>query len=594
MLKRIISLLLLLLSTVGYLSAGTARLSLNPNRLTVGERATLSISLNDFDNMNVEQIVRPRNIPGVDIHWNEGPGRQSTMNMINGQVTRSLTLTWPVSGKQKGQFQIPPMQVQVDGQTVSTNAVGFVVEEIKSDGRFKIQVHASSKQAWVGQPFFIYIDLLIADLVVRGINQQLGQNYELANHYEPVQVPATLQNGLSVEAVNSRSQQGRDGLYGVNAGTVTIDGSAYHRQRITLQCIPDKTGRITFPQISAAFHEVRAVQQGVGFFRRIGVQPLSQAVVDTSNPVGIEVRELPGNAPEGFTGLVASNLEAELKVLQISKNQKVQLHTPIAVEIILRSPAPVEKLKLPEWEYQKELVENFDISKNEVLLEDGSGFRIFKEINFRPINPDVQAIPPLKFPWFDANSGSYKIAQTEPFPIQVESLSLSENLADAPAALLEMKKEETPQATIGHVEELELERERILRPEGKAWNPVFVVALALLPWLFLWIPPLFKTLSDTNRRLRESRKGSLNDSLNQLKETEDSETHLRILRQFLLRNFGTDHPTGVNLNNEDLKSRLTAAMGRLEAGAYAGGASALPGAEELGELLKELHGGSSK
>src|SRR5206468_3429454 len=87
--------------------------SLDRDSITLGETATLQVV---FDNGSPRTVPSIPAITGLQIGY-VGPSTQ--VNMINGQISQRVTLNYQINPKRAGEFEIPALTVEVDGQKVS-------------------------------------------------------------------------------------------------------------------------------------------------------------------------------------------------------------------------------------------------------------------------------------------------------------------------------------------------------------------------------------------------------------------------------------------------------------------------------------------
>ena len=127
---RFICKICILLATVALLY-GTAKgasftASLDRDTMTLGEQATLSLK---FEGVQPQDAPGIPAIAGLEFQY---IGPASSFSVINGQVSSSITYNYLVSAKRDGEFTIPAMRANVEGQQLACGAVKLVVTRVDS------------------------------------------------------------------------------------------------------------------------------------------------------------------------------------------------------------------------------------------------------------------------------------------------------------------------------------------------------------------------------------------------------------------------------------------------------------------------------
>src|ERR1039457_5941922 len=91
--------------------------SLDRDTITLGEQATLSLK---FDGVQPQNAPALPAVPGLQFQY---VGPSSSFSFINGQTSSSITYNYIVAPQRDGEFVIPALRVNVNGQPFSSPAV---------------------------------------------------------------------------------------------------------------------------------------------------------------------------------------------------------------------------------------------------------------------------------------------------------------------------------------------------------------------------------------------------------------------------------------------------------------------------------------
>lgn len=134
----------LLLVLTGILSASQVQAqefsvdaTVSENRIFIGEQFTVSVEVTGSSMRNVSLPQLP-SIRGVGV-LSSTPSRSTSISIVNGRTTTSTRYTFSLIAREQGNFTIPPITIEIDGETHSTNPIGIEIVErgnlSQSDGR---------------------------------------------------------------------------------------------------------------------------------------------------------------------------------------------------------------------------------------------------------------------------------------------------------------------------------------------------------------------------------------------------------------------------------------------------------------------------
>ena len=108
------------LAVVSVASAADVEASLDRDSVPAGEGALLTLSISGASPRRPE-------IPAVDKLIVQTRGQQQKIQMFNGSVVRSVDYTYVVGSNTAGDYVIPAIQVEVDGEVFSTQPLKLKV-----------------------------------------------------------------------------------------------------------------------------------------------------------------------------------------------------------------------------------------------------------------------------------------------------------------------------------------------------------------------------------------------------------------------------------------------------------------------------------
>jgi hypothetical protein len=120
--------LILLFACLVVLSSGAASFtaSLDRDTITLGEQATLSLK---FDGVQPQNAPALPAVAGLQFQY---VGPSSSFSFINGQTSSSITYNYIVAPQRDGEFVIPGMRMDVNGQQFSSSSLKLIVSKVNA------------------------------------------------------------------------------------------------------------------------------------------------------------------------------------------------------------------------------------------------------------------------------------------------------------------------------------------------------------------------------------------------------------------------------------------------------------------------------
>jgi len=403
-----------LLITSGRAAGFTA--SLDRDTITLGEQATLSLK---FDGIQPQNAPALPAVAGLQFQY---VGPSSSFSFINGQTSSSITYNYIVAPQRDGEFVVPGMRVDVNGQQFSSSSLKLTVS--KANAPTAAAVNSGSEVAflkfvspknkiYIGEPVVGRLDLYLRDDV-----QNFG-NFQLTG------APAA---GFSPGKIAELQSQRR---------RVQVGNRVYTIIPLAVPLTAVRTGPLTLGPFTASAVVVLPPQNEGGdpFFRQFFNQGEQKQVILATDPVNVESLPLPEqNKPENFTGAVGN-----YTMTATAGPTNVTVGDPITVRVQISGNGAFDGVTLPAQDAWREFKTYPPTTKLETSDQFGfQGTKTFEQI-ISPQNSDVHELPPLTFSFFNPDDGQYHTLTQAPVPLVVKAAGAS------PMPTIAANKNSTPE-----------------------------------------------------------------------------------------------------------------------------------------------------
>ena len=361
--------------------------SLDRGTITLGESATLFLAFDGGGQGN--QPPAPPAIPNLQIDY---AGPSSEFSVINGQVSSKVTYNFTVAPRQSGDYVIPAMTVEVDGQKLTSQPLKLSVlkpgasppGDANSESELALlKFVAPKKELFLGETMIAELQLYVNSRV---------QNF---GSFRLTAMPA---DGFTVGKM--LEGQRRHAQVGNAVYTVIPLGVAL---------TPVKTGSLSIGPITASLVvDVPSTNRRrdsdwdpFGFLNRNEQRPVSLA----ADAETLQVLPLPGHdLPSNFNGAVGN-----YTMTVTASPTNVAVGDPITVRIQISGTGSLDALRLPDqaaWNNFK----MYAASAPKLETSDSFGLRgakTFEQVVV-PQNADIKALPEFSFSYFDSERKSYQ------------------------------------------------------------------------------------------------------------------------------------------------------------------------------------------
>jgi hypothetical protein len=344
-----------------------------------------------------------------------GPNQSSSVQIINGSVSQSISLNYILAPKKEGRFTIGAASIQVGGKTYTTKP--FTIEVGKGGGQSQ-QGGGNNRNSNSGYPEDLESNIFMIASVSKSKVYQGEQLlvtfkvYTRLNIVDNALSKAPSFNGFWSEEVPNPTRQSE-------LHAEVLDGIQFQVAEIKKTIlIPQRAGTLSIdPLEMEVVTRVKAKAKSNNFFDQFfggGYQDIKLNIA--SKPVKIEVMPLPEKGrPADFNGAVGQlSIEASIKNNELKTDEACNLSYTISGKGNLKL-LEAFKLKLPAD------IETYDpkiTDKINVSIDGVKGSRTFDYLLI-PRFAGNYNIPALQFSYFDPRKGQYVTIPGPDFEMKV-------------------------------------------------------------------------------------------------------------------------------------------------------------------------------
>ncbi len=398
-----VALLLALCVVAAPARAVTFTASLDHDTIALGDSATLSLT---FDGGSPKSVPLPPEIPGLQVSY---VGPSSQFSFINGQTSSTITHHFTVTPQQTGEFTIPSLTADVDGQQLRSEPVKLTVltasappaAAVNSGSQVAfMKLSLPKKEVYAGEMVVAEMDVYLRD--------------DVQNFRDP-QLTGTPSSGFKVGKIvpgSARRTQIGDRNYTVFPIYIALTAS----QSGPLSAGPFTMNAILLlPDSSQQPRDPIFEQFG---FRSPGEE--KQVSLATDRQI-VESLPLPAdNVPASFNGAVG-----HYTMTVTAGPTNVSVGDPITIRAQISGRGSFDAIAMPDqsaWRDFKIFPPTAKVETTDQLATQGG--KTFEEI-VTPQNTDVHALPPFSFSFFDPDLKAYRTLTQPSVQIAVRSAGTS-------------------------------------------------------------------------------------------------------------------------------------------------------------------------
>lgn len=387
--------------------------AVSKNRVVVGEPFQIEFS---HSNGGVDNFIPPASLKEFDVY--QGPNHSSSMQIINGNVSQSTSISYVIAAKREGKFTIGPASINANGSKKESNSI--VIEVVKggntnpSAGNRAVpgqnQNHSPAVQN--GDENLFSRTIVNKTKVYQG--EQIAVVHKIYTRlnlrgFQDIKFPSY--NGFWSQDAPQKGQ--------ITLSSETIDGVSYNVAELKRTFLfPQRSGTLEIDPIAVECIVRQRTRQTQNFFDQFfGTGGYEDVLVKTkSKPIKIEVMPLPeANKPEDFSGAVGNfSFKSSINKNKVKTNEAITLSISISGAGNLKL-IDEQKVNIPED------IEKYDPKINENITAGSTGISGTKTFEYLliPRQAGDFKIDKINFSYFDTDKKKYITIPSPEFNITV-------------------------------------------------------------------------------------------------------------------------------------------------------------------------------
>lgn len=378
-----------------------------------------TVSLNEQFQITFTLNASGRSFQGPDLRdfmVLSGPNQSTSMQITNGSFSQTISYSYFLQAKNTGNYKIGPATIEVEGKRIASNVIQInVVKGNAQAGGGGGQNQAQTNEAGLSDKNIFLRASISKTSVTQGealvVSFRLFTNVNIVN-YGVNKMPAL--TGFWNQDVELPDQ--------LQLTQEVIDGVSYRVGEIKkLILFPQQSGTLTIdPMEVKCIARVRVKSRSNdpwGFFDDpfFGGGVRDVAYEFKSQPLKVNVKSLPGNAPAGYQGAVGDfNFEARLDKNETKVNEAVNLR------IKINGSGNLKLVPAPEINFPQDL-ESYDPKITENFRAGAEGLSGNKTCEYLiiPRHEGEYELDAVSFSWYDPGKKQYITRTAGPFKIKV-------------------------------------------------------------------------------------------------------------------------------------------------------------------------------
>jgi len=537
------SCLVLLWFAVAPTRAASFTAALDNDTITLGQSTTLSLT---FEGGSPQNVPTP-SVSGLQISQ---AGTSQNVSWVNGAMSSTVTVAFSVTPQRTGEFVIPAIAADVNGQTLTSQPLQLRV--VQPSAASASQIDSGSQIAFM--KLALPEEKVYAGEVVTA-NLEIYLRDDVRN-FGNFQFTATPADGFTVGKLREGQTQ-----------RAQIGSRVYTVMPVSIALTATRTGTLSLGPLAANLTLLISApnQPNDPFFQQFGVRnPFGNSGEEqrqislATETVNVDSLPLPTEKVlPNFNGAIG-----EYTMTVTAGPTNVAVGDPITVRIQISGRGDLGSLTLPDQPAWHDFTIYPPTSKVVTIDPLGlQGAKTFEEI-VAPQNTDVHELPPFSFSYFDPDTGNYRTLTEPSVTLAVRSAGATPMPTIAANQTANQENPAKPEDILPIKEEL-----GALAQAGPplVTRPAFLAlqTLPVLAWLaaFVWRKRMDNLAN--NPRLRRQRHvaqlvtGGLND-LNKFAAENKSDEFFAMLFRLLQEQLGErlDCPAGA-ITEADVDVRLT-------------------------------------
>ena len=331
-----------------------------------------------------------------------GPSQSVSQSWINGKSSYTLSYTYIIQPKRKGELTIMPASVEIDGKTLKSEAIKVIVTNAVdtpknpndpnyvAEQNIHLVAEISKSQPYVGEGIYVEYRLYFSENV--GI-------------YDNAITEAPQYNGFWNQEIKRNGMPVKIGKYNGERYRYAV----LHKALL----IPTKSGKLTIDPMKMDI--VVAVPTGRGDFFGNAITRQVRREFASAKKI-VRAKELPlENKPEDFTGAVG-----EFSFAVTSSKNTLKANESAQIKVAVSGKGNLKLFELPKIETPKEL-EVYQPERKEKVQITTTGLKgtVYDQYTVVPEYKGKYKIPKTSFSYFNPKEKTYQTITTEDLYVDV-------------------------------------------------------------------------------------------------------------------------------------------------------------------------------
>ncbi|QEG42156.1 hypothetical protein UC8_41900 [Roseimaritima ulvae] len=577
-------------------AAAEVDVRLSTREAVVGVPIVLQLSIHNAEDYQPPTLP---DIDGCEIRSAGPPARRSQVSIINGRRSESSsdTLSYLITPRREGSFEIPSFHIQADGESLATDTLRFVATKSDSGDRLIVEITGDKEQVYVGQPLNLSLKIWLKPFRDRqrrltlsegDMWQMISSHSQWGSFADRIRELADGRRrpgGQEVLRTDSEGQERSYYLYEVDSTVYPTHAGSIDADEVQIVVdYPTALGPSRSP-LGGLFEDDFF---GSPFNNRLTITA-SQPIVGEARIGSTEVLPVPRDGrPDDYRGAVG-----QYEIVTQANPTTVDAGEPVTLNIGIAGTGPMELVQAPPLHELTDLTDDFRVADESLAGFVKQDTKLFST-TIRPRREGITAIPPIRFSYFDPDAEQFKTIYSEPISITVnpaESLAMDSIVGSS-------RFEQTENdATPIRGSELLPDFTNVDNPDAVLTSQVaasrqsswwLLVVLPTLVWLAALVVKHRRALRHCLPRLRSARATCLAS----LQHADDGPAIVAALRQYIADRSGKPCPTNATavgalrtLGMYPLAGEVESMMHRLDRDA--GGAALLDNSSDHDEQVAQ-------
>jgi tetratricopeptide (TPR) repeat protein len=385
-----------------------------------------------FQISNAQDYLPPKvpKIDGCEVTAAGTPSQSSQIMIINGRrsESRSVTIQYLITPRRAGTFEIPVMELKVDGKVRKTKPLSFTATKSETGDLMFVEIEGASDTVYVGEPLELKLKIWLKPFQDEERRVKLSEGHMWQSIAEQTSW-GSFRERLQELAQNNQRPSGRE----VSRDNGSGEQVTYYLYEVITTVYPDRPGEIDASDVQVVVNYPVSLGASRGFFPNGSVfqqmddeffaptrsgrltvtstRPIvAEAEVDATEVISIPTK----NRPADYRGAVG-----RYRIFAEAEPRSVSAGDPITLRLGIVGDGPLDRLQAPPLADIGELTADFKVTDQSLAGFVTEGAKVFVT-TIRPRREGITEIPPIPFSYFDPETDSFGTAFTKAIPITVK------------------------------------------------------------------------------------------------------------------------------------------------------------------------------